>query len=116
MEFIAKIKVFDKPQPIQEVNGVRSQASQYHYITIQANSFDGARCAAEKYADGKPINYIGKHISKKEAHEKYGVIISGANSYCRHFLTEDGYIVDDCDDIRYIPEIDPRGILQGARL
>lgn len=44
-----------------------------------------------------------KRISKKEAHEKYGVITSGANSLYQYFLREDGCVVDSDGDIRYMP-------------
>lgn len=103
MNFIAKIKVFDKPQSIQEIDGIRHQASQYHHITISAKDFETARRSAEKYAQGKPIIYIGKSISKKEAHEKYGVIVTGANSLYDYYLTEDGKVIDSDGDIRYSP-------------
>lgn len=53
-----------------------------------------------------------RRISKQEAHNKYGVIVTGANSLCNYYLTDDGYIIDDCGDIRYIPPTDPRNILQ----
>lgn len=51
-------------------------------------------------------------ISKQEAHKKYGVIISGVNSLYNYYLTDDGYIIDDDGDIRYIPPTDPRNLLQ----
>ena len=54
-----------------------------------------------------------KQISKKEAHDKYGVIISGANSLYRYYLTDDGYVVDSDGDYRYIPPSNPRGIHNG---
>lgn len=53
-----------------------------------------------------------RRISKQEAHNKYGVIVSGVNSLYNYYLTDDGYITDDCGDIRYIPPTDPRNILQ----
>lgn len=45
-----------------------------------------------------------KRISKKEASEKYGIVVSGANSMNTYYLREDGCVVDDCGDIRYIPQ------------
>lgn len=44
-----------------------------------------------------------KRISKKEAHDKYGICISGANSLCKYFLRGDGCVVDDTGCIRYYP-------------
>lgn len=42
-----------------------------------------------------------KRISKKEASEKYGVCVSGANSFNRYYLRDDGCVVDDTGCIRY---------------
>ena len=105
MNFIAKIKVFDKPQPVQEIDGVRFRASQYHYNTISAGSFESARHAAEKVAQGKPIIFIGKPISKTEARKKYGISTTGVNSFYDYYLLDDGKIVDDDGDIRYSPPL-----------
>ncbi len=44
-----------------------------------------------------------KQISKQEAHDKYGVIITGINSLYRYYLTDDGKVIDSDGDIRYIP-------------
>lgn len=101
MNFIARIKVFEKPQPVQEFNGIKYQASQYHHIAITAKDFASARNSAEKYAQGKPIIFVGKKISKKEARDKYGIITKGVNSFYDYYLTEDGKVYDDDGDLRY---------------
>lgn len=44
-----------------------------------------------------------KRISKREAAEKYGVIVSGASGLCRFYLREDGCVVDDSGCVRYMP-------------
>lgn len=44
-----------------------------------------------------------KRISKQEAHDKYGVCVSGGNSLYSYYLTEDGKVIDSDGDIRYIP-------------
>ena len=44
-----------------------------------------------------------KRISKKEASAKYGVWVGGASSLCRFYLREDGCVVDDGGNLRYIP-------------
>ena len=53
-----------------------------------------------------------KQITKQKARNKYGVIVSGVNSLYNYYLTDDGYIIDENGDIRYIPPTDPRNILQ----
>lgn len=103
MNFIAKIQVFNNPQPIQEIDGMKYQASQYHHIAITAKDFETARKVAEKYAQGKPIIFVGKKIGKNEAHKKYGVCVSGVNSLYTYYLTDDGKVIDDDGDIRYAP-------------
>lgn len=45
-----------------------------------------------------------KRISKAEARERYGIIVSGASSMCRFYLTDDGRVIDDCGSIRFIPK------------
>lgn len=101
MNFIAKIQVFDKPQPLQKINDMKYQASQYHIITFGVKDFEIARKAAEKYAQGKPIIFIAKQISKKEVQDKYGICISDVNSLYTYYLTDDGKVIDSDGDIRY---------------
>ena len=45
-----------------------------------------------------------KKITQKEAKEKYGCITSGANSLYTYFLRDDGSVVDNDGDVRFIPE------------
>ncbi len=103
MNFISKIKVFDKPQPVQEIDGMKYQASQHHIVTFGVKDFETARKAAEKYAQGKPIIFVAKKFRKKEAHDKYGVIVTGVNSLYDYYLTDDGKVIDGDGDIRFIP-------------
>ncbi len=42
-------------------------------------------------------------ISKQEAHDKYGVCVTGVNSLYTYYLTDDGKVIDSDGDIRYIP-------------
>ena len=44
-----------------------------------------------------------KQISRQEAHDKYGVNITGVNSLYRYYLTDDGCVIDSDGDLRYIP-------------
>lgn len=44
-----------------------------------------------------------KRISKKEASERYGVLVGGVNSMYKYYLREDGFVVDSDGDLRYIP-------------
>lgn len=103
MNFIAKIQAFDKPQSVQQIDGIKYRASQYHHIAITAKDFETARKVAEKYAQGKPIIFVVKKIGKKEAHDKYGVCVNGANSLYTYYLTDDGKVIDSDGDIRYAP-------------
>lgn len=45
-----------------------------------------------------------KRISKQEAHDKYGVCVTGVNSLYSYYLTDDGKVIDSDGDIRYIPQ------------
>lgn len=45
-----------------------------------------------------------KKITKKEAKEKYGIIIQKHHAY-DYFLRDDGSVIDSDGDIRFIPII-----------
>lgn len=44
-----------------------------------------------------------KRISKQEARDKYGVIVTGVNSLYDYYLTDDGKVIDSGGDVRYTP-------------
>ncbi len=46
-----------------------------------------------------------KEITKKEAKEKYGICVTGANAMNRYYLREDGCVVDDTNCVRYCPAL-----------
>lgn len=40
-----------------------------------------------------------KRISKQEARDKYGVIVTGVNSLYDYYLTDDGKVIDSGGDV-----------------
>lgn len=55
---------------------------------------------------------IKKKISKKEAREKYGIIIKRFHNY-EYFLLENGDVVDSDGDVRYTPLKEKEFIIVG---
>ena len=48
-----------------------------------------------------------KEISKKQAREKYGIIVKRFHDY-KYFLLENGDVIDSDGDIRYVENLEAR--------